>query len=229
MRNKHTLSATNLASAHHLGCDLYLHHTYHGSDTPHTRQNQPSELSKAQFARGNDWESTLFNWLDDEGVLLTIRSSPLEADEIFEILQFDERDHFFIAGLSFRPPKNFAAEFLKAGAQPVAFGIAKPDLVEITRGEDGTITWKVIDAKASEAMKVFYLETFCVLDTDVVTNTLDQSYRTDLLLYDLFVSDVVRSVPLLREGGCLDSTTRWFPLIPPLTRAYQNSRSSSFF
>lgn len=229
MRNKPTLSATNLASAHHLGCDLYLHHAYHGSDTPHSRQNQPSELSKAQFARGNDWESTLLNWLDDEGVLLTIRSSPLEADEIFEILQFDERDHFFIAGLSFRPPKNLAAEFLKAGAQPVTFGVAKPDLVEITRGEDGTITWKVIDAKASEAMKVFYLETFCVLYTDGLINTLDQSYRTNLLLYDMFVSNVIRSVPLLREGGCLVSTAWWFPLISPLPRTHQNSRPSSFF
>jgi hypothetical protein len=97
-------------------------------------------------------------------MLLTIRSSALEADEIFEILQFDERDHFFVAGLSFWPPKSaLAAEFLKAGTQSVAFGVAKPDLVEITRGQDDTITWKVIDAKASQAMKVLHTVNFYIL------------------------------------------------------------------
>jgi hypothetical protein len=170
MRTKPTLSATNLASAHHLGCDLYLHHAYHGSETHRNRLNPPSELSKAQFARGNDWELTLFRWLDDEGLLLTVRSSALEADEIVEILQFDERDHFFVAGLSFWPPRGaLATEFLKAGAQPVAFGLAKPDLVEITRDRDGTITWKVIDAKASQAIKVFYLSISYILNTDKST------------------------------------------------------------
>ena|SRR5882762_800920 len=158
MRTNPTLSATNLASAHHLGCDLYLHHAYYGFETQRNRVSTPSELSKAQFARGNDWESTLFRWLDEEGLLLTVHSRALEADEIFEILQFEERDHFFVAGLSFWPPKDaLAAEFLKAETQSVAFGLAKPDLVEFTRGQDGSITWKVIDAKASPAMKVLYL------------------------------------------------------------------------
>jgi len=98
---------------------------------------------------------TLFRWLDEKGLLLTVHSSALEADDIYEIIQFDERDYFFVAGLSFWPPKDaLAAEFLKAGTDPVAFGLAKPDLVEIRRGQDGTITWTVIDAKASQAMKV---------------------------------------------------------------------------
>ena len=156
MRSKPTLSATNLASAHHLGCDLYLHNAYHASEIPRNRLTLPSELSKAQFARGNDWESTLFRWLDEEDLLLTVHSSALDAGELFEILQFDERDHFFVAGLSFWPPKDaLAAEYSKAGTQAVTFGLAKPDLVEITR-KDGTITWQVIDAKASQAMKACY-------------------------------------------------------------------------
>lgn len=155
MRGKGTLSATNLAAGHHLGCNLYLHKSYHGSETQGGRRSLPSELSKAQFARGNDWESALFKWLDDENLLLTVLSSSLEPDEIHEIIQFDERDHFFVAGLSFWPPKEaLAAEFAKAGTQPVHFGLAKPDLVEITRDQDGFITWKVIDAKASQAVKV---------------------------------------------------------------------------
>lgn len=155
MHGKGTLSATNLAAGHHLGCDLYLHHTYHGSETKGEEQHLPSELSKAQFARGNIWELALFKWLDDESLLLTVLSRPLEADEIREIIQFDERDHFFIAGLSFWPPKEaLAAEFVKAGTQPVHFGLAKPDLIEITRDQDGFITWKVVDAKASQMVKV---------------------------------------------------------------------------
>jgi hypothetical protein len=155
MRKKPTLSATNLASAHHLGCDLYLHHAYHGSEIRRSLLTQPSEQSKAQFARGNDWEETLFRWLDEEGLLLTVRASALEGDEIFEILQFEDRDHFFVTGLSFWPPKDaLTAEFLKAETQPVDFGLAKPDLVEIKRALDGTITWTVIDAKASLTIKV---------------------------------------------------------------------------
>lgn len=155
MRGKGTLSATNLASAHHLGCDLYLHNAYHGSDLVKNRLNAPSQLSKAQFERGNDWEATLLHWLDDEGLLLTVLSTSLEASEIEEIIQFDEREHFFVAGLSFWPPKEaLAAEYSKAGTIPVEFGLAKPDLVEITRQQNGSIIWKVIDAKASQEIKV---------------------------------------------------------------------------
>lgn len=70
-------------------------------------------------------------------------------------IQYDERDRFFVAGSTFWPPKDaLAAEYSKLGTPPVNFGLAKPDLVEIIRGEDGSITWKVIDAKASQEMKV---------------------------------------------------------------------------
>ena len=155
MHGKESLSATNLATHHHLGCDLYLHQTYWGTDPSKRSLSTPSELSKAQFERGNEWESALFTWLDEEGLLLRVFSSALEASEIEDIIQFDERDHFFVAGLSFWPPNEvLAAEFARTSASPFKFGLAKPDLLEITRDDSGNVTWKVVDAKASQEMKV---------------------------------------------------------------------------
>jgi hypothetical protein len=150
----HRLSATNIAAHHHLSCDLFLHNVYHGSPSLSTG-NPPSELSKAQFERGNDWEAKLCSWLDAEGLLLTVLSRPLTADDLREIIDIDERSHFYIAGLTFWPPREaLAAEFLRAGTNPVEFGLFKPDLLEITRSDDGSVNWKIIDAKASKEVKV---------------------------------------------------------------------------
>ena len=161
MHGKESLSATNLATHHHLGCDLYLHQTYWGTDPSKTSLSIPSELSKAQFERGNEWESALFTWLDEEGLLLRVFSSALEASEIEDIIQFDGRDHFFVAGLSFLPPNAaLATEFARTSTTPVQFGLAKPDLVEIVRDDDRNVTWKVIDAKASQEMKVREVDSF---------------------------------------------------------------------
>jgi len=41
------------------------------------------------------------------------------------------------------------------GNRPVNFGLAKPDLVEVVHREN-KIVWKVIDGKASKAVKVCY-------------------------------------------------------------------------
>jgi hypothetical protein len=156
MRGK-ALSATNCSVHHHLKCDLYLHNVYHGTPTVSVAQSHPSELSKAQFERGNDWESTLLSWLDDQGLLLTVLSSPLDADDLLGMIEMDDRDHFYIAGLSFWAPKDkLDAEYFRAGTKPVKFGLFKPDLLEITRSTDGYITWKVVDAKASKFVKVLY-------------------------------------------------------------------------
>ena len=155
MSHKQSLSATNLAAHHHLRCDLFLHNTYHGNFVLASSLNQPSELTKAQFERGNDWEATLFAWLDRNDLLLTVHSTSYNADDLRATIEFDDRDHFYIAGLSFWPPKDALDErFALAGKNPVTFGLFKPDLLEIQRTTDGSVIWRVIDAKASNAVKV---------------------------------------------------------------------------
>lgn len=157
---KGSLSATDLAVFHHLkSCELYLHNVYYGSSTDNMSSSDrgsiapDSELSKANYKRGNDWESHLFSWLDDNGLLLTIPSKPITGTQFIENLINDDRDYFFVAGLSFWPPEELKLRFLEAGTEPVQFGIAKPDLLEVKRTSDG-FTWKVIDAKASNSVKV---------------------------------------------------------------------------
>lgn len=67
----------------------------------------------------------------------------------------DDRDHFFVAGLTFWPPANaFQAKFLENGHDPVHFSIAKPDLVEIRRDSKGMTLWQVVDAKSCLKVKV---------------------------------------------------------------------------
>ncbi|KAJ7647709.1 hypothetical protein FB45DRAFT_987359 [Roridomyces roridus] len=143
------LSATNLAAHHHLNCDLYLHNVYHRRGTP-SEAKEPSPLQEAAFERGLDWEACLLPFLDEQDLLLTIPSNPIDADALSANLEADDRDHFFVAGLTFWPPEQLKQKF--GAAIPVNFGLAKPDLVEITRTPHG-ITWKVVDAKASKAVK----------------------------------------------------------------------------
>ncbi|KAJ7772068.1 hypothetical protein DFH07DRAFT_214825 [Mycena maculata] len=161
------LSATNLATYHHLNCDLYLHDVYHRRDKMKPSGAQDSELAKANFERGLDWEQCcLLPFLDRENLLLTIPPMPVDGAVLGANIEADERDHFFIAGLAFWPPRELAQRFLDAGTDPVTFGLAKPDLLEITRTPHG-ITWKIIDAKASKAVKTshhvqIYFYTLCL-------------------------------------------------------------------
>lgn len=156
-----SLSATNLAIHHHLNCDLYIHYIYHGCKPDEVQDGTPgpysgfSELVKAQFERGLDWERKLFKWLDDQDMLLTILPALTDANTLLTIIDFDVRDHFYIAGLAFKPPnETFEMTYARNDKTPVQFGVAKPDLLEIKRQEDGTILWRVIDAKSSKSMKV---------------------------------------------------------------------------
>lgn len=94
-------------------------------------------------------------WLDEENLLLTIPSRPLRGEELVENILADDREHFFVAGISFMPPQEQLDEmYREAGLESVKFGLAKPDLVEITRLSDDRVMWKVIDAKASRLVKV---------------------------------------------------------------------------
>ncbi|RXW24968.1 hypothetical protein EST38_g889 [Candolleomyces aberdarensis] len=180
MDKRHSsLSATNLAVHHHLNCDLYIHNVYHQHTQPITPAAPAGPCSnpvtEAQYRRGLDWETTLYSWLDSSNLLLKVPGSPLEADVLMENILADDRDRFFISGLTFVPPEAQLLErFQQAGTPPVNFGIGKPDLLEIVRSPDG-ITWKVIDAKASTAIKTshhvqIYFYTLCL------TYLLDSSF-----------------------------------------------------
>ncbi|KAJ4483538.1 hypothetical protein J3R30DRAFT_3731697 [Lentinula aciculospora] len=171
MIGKESLSATNLAAYHHFNCDLFIYNTYNGVEgltisSDHVHES-PTKLDAAQFKRGLDWEKHLFSWLDRENLLLTVPSYPMNVEDLVENILADERNHFFVAGISFMPPQeHFDEMYRKAGLEPVKFGLAKPDLVEITHLEDG-VMWKVIDAKASRAVKTshhvqIYFYTLCL-------------------------------------------------------------------
>ncbi|KAJ6593412.1 hypothetical protein B0H19DRAFT_921449 [Mycena capillaripes] len=160
------LSATNLAAHHHLRCDLYLHNVYHRTSRDSRKAEDPSELTKANFERGLDWEELLFSFLDRENLLLTIPPTPVDGNILSANIEADDRDHFFVAGVAFWPPPELRQRFLDAGTDPVNFGLAKPDLIEINRTPLG-ITWKVVDAKASKAVKTshhvqIYFYTLCL-------------------------------------------------------------------
>ncbi|KAH7875454.1 uncharacterized protein C8R40DRAFT_1160716 [Lentinula edodes] len=173
MNGKGSLSATNLAGYHHYNCDLFIYNTYNGIEDPRiplhhlVYESTSTTLDGAQFKRGLDWEAHLLSWLDEENLLLTVPSYPLKGEDFVENILADERNHFFVAGISFVPPQeHFDEIYRKAGLEPVKFGLAKPDLVEITRLEDG-VMWKVIDAKASRAVKTshhvqIYFYTLCL-------------------------------------------------------------------
>lgn len=164
---RESLSPTDLAAYHHLNCDLYLHNAYYRKvrpttilETPERPRGQP--LAASQFKRGLDWESTLYSWLDDSGLLLTVPGIHIQADVLLENILADERNYFFITGITFPAPQHgFRQRFAAAGVEPVNFGVAKPDLLEVRRGEAG-IVWKVVDAKASKTVKVWALQAHSV-------------------------------------------------------------------
>lgn len=147
------LSATNLAQYHHFHCDLFIHNVYNRFNARNSIPS-PSQIAVAHFERGNTWEQDLFTWLENRHLLLTIPGSLLTKDSLRENVELDERDHFFIAGARFLPPrKELDKRFQDANTRPVHFGIALPDLIEVTRVQ-GKIRWRVVDAKASTSVKV---------------------------------------------------------------------------
>lgn len=168
MSPKKSLTATNLAVHQHLSCDLYIHNVYHRHPSILSEGADPtatSELTKAQFKRGLDWEATLYGWLDDSGLLLKVPAIPLSnsADSLLENILADERAHFFITGLSFWPPQAKLTErYEEARTTPLHFGLAKPDLIEIRRSSN-VIQWRVLDAKASKNVKARHSTSICLI------------------------------------------------------------------
>ncbi|KAF7288721.1 AAA-12 domain-containing protein [Mycena chlorophos] len=145
-----SLSATKLAAFHHYSCDLYLHNSYHLDR--HKSSSAPSETAQANFQRGVSWERLLFAYLEKTELLLTVPPRPIDGATLSVNIELDDREHFFISGVEFWPPAELFERFARAGSMPVNFGLAKPDLLEITR-TPSTILWRVIDAKASQAVK----------------------------------------------------------------------------
>ncbi|KAF9560961.1 hypothetical protein CPC08DRAFT_735698 [Agrocybe pediades] len=169
MSPKQSLTATNLAVYQHLSCDLYIHNVYNGTGISNSSNgtSSPSELSKAQYQRGLDWEGILYSWLDRSDLLLKVPAIPLEASTLLENILADGRKHFYITGLTFWPPKHaLEKKFRQMGSEPLTFGLAKPDLLEIIRIGD-EVQWRVIDAKASKHVKPshhiqIYFYTLCL-------------------------------------------------------------------
>ncbi|PPQ75118.1 hypothetical protein CVT26_008296 [Gymnopilus dilepis] len=156
MEGKKNLTATDLATHQHFRCDLYIYNLYHGRSGPGPGYNgaSPSEISKAHFQRGIDWEASLLSWLECKALLLKVPSKPFKSEELLENILADERNHFFVAGLSFWPPqRELDQRFLEEHNTPIKFGLAKPDLLEIWKN-DRRIIWRVIDAKASRHFNV---------------------------------------------------------------------------
>ncbi|PPQ97003.1 hypothetical protein CVT26_006447 [Gymnopilus dilepis] len=183
------LSATDLAVHQHLECDLYIHNVYHQvqiSGPPSGPQN-PSGLSAAHFKRGLDWEVVLFSWLDAQNLLLRVPITPLEAGSLLENIRADERNHFFIAGLTFLPPRQYLDERFNAEKRvPIAFGLAKLDLLEIVK-VDNRVEWRVIDAKASKSVQ--------------------PSHHVQLYFYNLCLKYLLRLPPY----SALDEAGVWLP------------------
>lgn len=166
--------------------DLFIYNTYNGSEDPSNNAYRSlPKLTEAQFLRGGDWETCLLEWLDDEDLLLTVPSRPLTGDELVENILADERNHFFMAGISIMPPQEKLDEiYRKAGLEPVKFGLAKPDLVEITHLPDNKVMWKIIDAKAAKLVKVrIRYHTLSHWNTN--SQVSDLPSRSDLLLHSM--------------------------------------------
>ena len=94
------------------------------------------------------------SWLGKSNLLLKVPPIPFSAESLLENIFADERNHFFIAGLAFLPPRQeLEKRFADAHVTPVNFGLAKPDLLEVTKEAD-RIQWRVVDIKASQHVKV---------------------------------------------------------------------------
>lgn len=153
------LSPTNIATYHHNNCQLYLHNTYHRTlDGGEKKQIEPSSMTAAQFQRGLDWEDSLFRTLSSLDKLVRVDPSvPKTAIEIRDIILeagASANSTKYIINLTFQSP-SFTQELLQYGSSPsgVAFGVAKPDILKITRHDDHEIIWEIIDAKSSSALK----------------------------------------------------------------------------
>ncbi|PPQ78203.1 hypothetical protein CVT26_007583, partial [Gymnopilus dilepis] len=189
MQGRKSISATNLAVHQYLGCDLYIHNSYHCSPVAvqPSSNMQATEPSNAQFKKGLEWERLLISWLDKSNLLLKVPQKPLVAGSLLENIIADERKHFFIANLTFLPPhKDLNQRFSDEQSVPINFGYAKPDLLEVSKISD-RVQWRVVDIKASKHVK--------------------QSHHVQLYFYDLCLQFILHQSPYLNT----DMVGVWLP------------------
>ena len=146
------ITASDLKSFYHFGCQLELWKSVHEGHLPQTR-GRPSPISMAHINRGYKWENLLVKQLDGRNMILRFSPSASLRSQI----ENDPRNHFYIINSSFKDRNLFENEFVARGVTPVAFGTLKPDFIEIwKRAVNGklAIEYHIIDAKASKSVQV---------------------------------------------------------------------------
>jgi hypothetical protein len=162
------LSPTRLAIYHQNHCDWYLHQSFHRLASGPAREvatapsGDPSEvaapaITTAHFQRGIEWEARLFDHLERRGQLLRLPPQITTHEQIRHIIieSVSVKNICYISNVIFQSP-SFEEELAKFGSAPLPhrlFGIAKPDLIQVSRLETGEIAWEVIDAKSSTCIK----------------------------------------------------------------------------
>ena len=152
-----SLSATQLAASHHTACDLQLWKQYHADSSPINRP-EPTSIAQAHFARGRSWEEHLLRSLEARGVLVRLdERQVLDGAQLASIMRTEgmKRPRVYLSGVAFRPALE--ERYRSAGREPVRLGVAKPDLIEITR-DGSSLVWHVIDAKSSANVKARMLD-----------------------------------------------------------------------
>ena len=160
------LTASNLNSFFHFGCQLELWKSFHEGHRPGL-QEPPPPISRAHISRGHQWEKRLVHRLNAQNLILKIsKRTSFQAQ-----VEGDPRDHFYVVNSEFKDRNIFRNEFLARKTAPVTFGSFKPDFIEVwKRLEEGrlVIEYHVIDAKASYALHVRF--SLIVLITDCTSS-----------------------------------------------------------
>lgn len=156
------VTASNLNSFFHFGCQLELWKSFHEGHVPR-RHEPPSSISRAHISRGHQWEKHLVHRLDAEKLILRVsKRTPFQAQVIA-----DPRNHFYVIDSEFKERYVFQREYFTRRTAPITFGTFKPDFIEVwKRVESGRliIEYHVIDAKASYALHVRLSVMFLMVD-----------------------------------------------------------------
>ena len=139
-----SLSATQLAGYHHTACDLQLWKQYHADSSPSSGP-EPTSIAKSLFERGRSWEERLLLSLEERGLLVRLDERQVIDGATAMRTEGASRPRVYLSVVAFRPPA-FAERYRAAGREPIRFGVAKPDLIEVTR-DGASLIWHVTDAK----------------------------------------------------------------------------------